>query len=137
MAQKINQTQSQGTTLGFGTSSSTNQTGITTETTVSGVTTIITIPPGGRRIKITATAQVYTSINGDVGELKIKQDGVNMKTSRHLLTSTTSTQMISVASFVPTAGSHTYLFTVARNSGTGTLLIENVVNPAEMLVEII
>lgn len=123
-------------TLGYAASSTTNQTGITSEVPITGLTITIINPAANNEVKIIVTAQVFSSVTGDVAELRIKEGSTVLKLGRAILSSATSAQATLVYKFSPTAGAHTYTVTINRVTGSGTLLVENSAAVSDITAEI-
>ena len=124
-------------TLGYVETSGTNQTGITTEVDLTGATVTVTIPAGGRRVRITGFCSMFSSVNGDVGALYISDGTSDVKSERTQCSSATSVGAHVTYIFTPSAGSKTYKIRIGRVTGSGTLLSENAVVPGYIHVEVI
>jgi hypothetical protein len=114
-----------------------NQTGITTEVDLTSLSVTVTVPAGGRRIRITGYALVSNT-------------GAAGRTTMHIKESTTYIQKFSVMNavasseatvkpqgiLVPSAASHTYKLSMETTAGT-TNTIASATTPAYILVELI
>jgi hypothetical protein len=112
------------------------QTGITSETTLTGLSGACTVN-ANRRVKVSFAGSVQISATDTAGIYRIKRDGttINDYPVPSPATAGGPSQM-GVSFFVPdtpTAGSHTYSVTLARTTGTGTLAEFS--NPGILLVE--
>lgn len=121
--QKINQSQSSGTTLGYAEITST----FTTTTTgsyvdVTGLSVTVTAP-GGRDLKITVF-QTGTYASTAIALTNAIREGSTVLNQSYVNASATSTSYTIVARAVaPSAGSHTYTASVAT-SGASTLTVQ-------------
>lgn len=117
----IDQSKLATTTLGY-TEVLAAQNGITTVVDLTNLSVIVTVPSGGRRIKITGYAPFTgnttdTNIKMSIKEGSTELNGgfVGVPNTSDILT------VIVISSFVATAGSHTYKLTAERQAGTGTI----------------
>lgn len=145
--QKINQSQAAGTTLGYAQITS----AFTSTTTpgyvdVTGLSVTVTVPPGGRNVKITAYCGDLRS-SGSVGNgvsLAIRESSTVLNAGSYAITNTNYPQVLNVVAYVsaPSSGSHTYKVSAAQ-SGAGTLSVgantgaAGQPGPAFILVELI
>ena len=103
-----------------------DQTGITTEVDVSGVTVTVTLN-ASRRIKVSGyTSGIGMSNVDTVAQLSIYADGVSVAYDRvpcafANLTYNSSAQPVAI--LTPSAGSHTYKLRISRLVGSGTVTI--------------
>lgn len=114
-----------------------DQTGITSETDITGLSVTVTVG-AGRRIRIQAFVPYWiTSVAGDRGELRIKE-------STTILSFTESTNPGTAGNFgvncfavlTPSAGAHTYKIAWTRAAGTGSHTFGGSTSaPAFILVE--
>lgn len=113
-----------------------NQTGITSETDLTGLTVTVTVP-AGRRIKITGSIFINRTVADGVTSLKIKEGATQLHQADGFVRNAAEAQFIErAASFTPTAGTHTYKLTLTLTTGTGsTGLIAGATFPAYILVE--
>lgn len=103
-----------------------DQTGITAEVDLSGVTVTVTLN-ASRRIRVTGWSSGMTATNVDtVSQLSIYADGAQVAYGR----SPTAFASLSynapvhvVAVLTPSAGAHTYKLRVARLVGSGTVTV--------------
>ncbi len=113
-----------------------NQSGITTEVDLTGLSVTVTVGTS-RRIKITAQVNLYSTVAEDTGEVAIKEGATcfNVGEQPRLSTTNTATKQCS-AVITPTAGAHTYKLTCLRTAGTGGVISYASTNrPAFILVE--
>jgi hypothetical protein len=99
----------------------TNQAGITTEVDVTGLSVTITIP-AGRRIKITGSILLNSTVANDTGRMDIKEGSTTLQMGQATLTGVTLPINREVV-ITPSAGTHTYKITAQRSSGTGSLTV--------------
>lgn len=97
-----------------------SQSGITTVTDLTGLTATVTVS-AGRRIRITGSLAVGTTVANDIVRMSIKE-GATVLQIRDAIGVTTTGNVNLEASIVltPSAGSHTYKLTLERLAGTGT-----------------
>lgn len=114
----------------------TAQNGVTTEVDVTGLTVNISVP-SGRRIRITASDQVKSSVANDTARISIFEGATQLQDARISVPVAGTTETIHCEVILsPPAGSHTYKVTIARVAGTG-LIDSNPAptRPAYILVE--
>ena len=116
-----------------------DQTGITTETDLTGLTVAVTVG-AGRRIRVTASVLVYGSVVSDEFIVNIKEGATVLQRAGYdSLTGAGTSRPTSVERSVvltPSAGSHTYKLSLLRNQGTGSLTSSaGTTFPAFILVE--
>lgn len=116
-----NQLSSNAITLGYA-EVNTSQTGISTEVALTGLLVTVTIPTGGRRIKITGYGFPSSSANGDQIKMFIKESSTYLGQGTVVVSSAFGVEIVAFASFVPSAGSHTYNLSIARANGTGIIV---------------
>ena len=131
--QTLNQSQIVGTTLGYAEiTSNFTSTSVTTDVDVTGLSTTVTVPPGGRRVKV--TVNMGTFANGNTTFIvKIREGSTELQRfdGQTLYTGSVT------ASFIPTAGSHTYKVTIYQ-TGAGTMTVRGATTaPSFILVELI
>jgi hypothetical protein len=121
--------------FGYGTATS-NQTGITSDTDLTGLTTGSITVPANRLIRITAKLRLSGTVADGITIPSIKEDGTIVQYwygKRH--STDDMTVMFSVFRS-PTGGSHTYKVSLQRFSGTGTVgNTADGTNPSFILVE--
>lgn len=112
-----------------------SQTGISTETDLTGLTATVTVP-AGRRIRITGQIQVQSATTSGTVLLRAKEGATVLQTSQeNYNTIGGNGKYLSVTSIIlPTAGSHTYKFSLQGTAGTVDLT-PGATNPAFILVE--
>lgn len=96
----------------------------TTESAIPDITATVTVE-AGRVIEISGHILATGSVAGDQFDVRTKKDGSTVQIS--IMTIPTASQAMTwTPLFVdvsPTAGSHTYHFTLIRRSGTGTATV--------------
>lgn len=114
-----------------------NQTGITTETSLTGLSVTVTVAAGSRRIRVSFVGLFFDTVSGDQYQVNIKegatvlQQAIDQAPAANFQKTLTSAVVL-----VPAAGSHTYNLTLQRITGTGTsALFANATAPAYILVE--
>jgi hypothetical protein len=122
-------------TLGYAQVTAT-QGSITTEADLTSLTATVTVA-AGRRIKITGVVLVQTTNTDTIAYLRIKESTTVLQIASqmfHLSTDVLALRATSV--LTPSAGSHTYKLSLARQGGTGTLsMVAGATFPAFILVE--
>lgn len=118
----------------LGTASGVTQTGITTETALTGVTVSATVGTS-RLIRVSVSLQLNPSVAGGVTFIRPKQDGTALISWIEICASTASYQAYSLNIITaPTPGAHTYTVTLEQNATPGgsvsvvsaSLLVEDV-----------
>lgn len=111
-----------------------NQAPITTEVDITGLSVTVTVP-AGRRIRISSALGLTSTVNDDVGFMRISEDATNLAFAQAKLNTNTENVFASVV-LTPSSGAHTYKIRAARTSGTGNLTVgAAATNPAYILVE--
>lgn len=113
-----------------------NQTGITTEAAVSGLTVSPTVA-SNRLIKVTVCTHVKSDNTGDRILVRVKADGTTLQTFRvpDCVANLADTAHFSVF-HAPSSGTVAYTVTVERSSGSGSVTVEATsTSPATLLVE--
>lgn len=115
----------------------TSQGSITTEVDLTGLSVTVTVPTGGRRIRITAHLGVISSVAGDRVTTHIKEGTTYLSRSiRYIGVASAEEGVEFSSSIVPTAGTHTYKLSMLRETGSGTVSATAFANnPAFILVE--
>lgn len=113
-----------------------NQTGITGEVDITGLSVTVTIP-AGRRIRVSSYLQPFTTVAADTFLSRIYQDGVQVQQGLVGLPLTgTGYSLDTSVELTPSAGTHTYKMTGFRNNGSGSLSVFAAANtPSFILVE--
>lgn len=113
-----------------------NQTGITTEVDLTGLTVTVTVP-AGRRIKITTSIYINRTVADGVSVLRIKEGGTQLHQADYFVRNAAEAQTVERSVVItPSAGTHTYKLTLALGTGTGsTGLVAAATFPAYILVE--
>lgn len=140
MVEDITPTPSAGTgapssTLGYAQITA-DQTTITTITPITGLSVNVVVP-AGRRLKITAKAELLSTVSADKGSIFIRQDGTIIQGAATGL-DVTPRNYSAVAEIVvtPSAGAHTYTVDAERTNGTGSMTVNaSATSPAFLLVE--
>ena len=128
-------------TLGYAQTTTNFTTASATAVQVTGLTLTVTIPAGGRRIRITGfgrdancTVQAYITFSIWDGTVS---SGTQLATTQCFINALNSTQPLMVSAIVtPSAGSKTYNVGMSTTAGTGTL-DQGPLYPAYILVEAI
>lgn len=116
-----------------------DQTGITAEVDLSGVTVTVTAN-AGRRLKITGYSSGILATNVDtVSQLSIYEGSTSLsyaRTPTAFASLSYNGPVTAVAIVTPSTGSHTYKLRVGRVAGSGTITVAcDVDRPAFILVE--
>ena len=138
---KINQSQAGATTLGYAQVTTGQNTTSTSYVQATGLTSTVTIPSGGRNVKITYFSRnlyngggnsVYISIwDGTVGS------GTQLAETSQATASGTTSSGVCIAVVTPSAGSKTYNIGLKSGSSTTAGFDAAATYPAFMLVELI
>ena len=128
-------------TLGYTQITANFSTASTTQVQVTSLTTTVTIPAGGRRVKITAYCPSQANSVAGAGNLGIWDGTVGTGTQLSLSaiympTAATGNTLTCIAVVTPAAGSKTYNVGYSVNAGTGTIS-NAATQPAFILVELI
>lgn len=116
-----------------------SQTGITTETNLSGLSVSVAVP-AGRRIRITARVQWSSDLtNNSRAEMRIYEDAAVLQTNRTPVTAASHGALATAIDSVvvtPTGATHTYKLTGAAAASTGSIdMGASASVPAFILVE--
>jgi len=131
-----------GTTLGYAQITSMFSTSSTSFVQVTGLTTTVTVPSGGRKVKITAFSKsMYNTSSGAYSEMSIWDGTVGSGTQISdctLLTAAANQEVPNscIAVVTPSAGSKTYNVGLKASAGTAAITAATT-NPAFILVELI
>jgi len=114
-----------------------NSTAVSSDTDVTGLSVDVTVPDGGRRVKVTVNAPGLQGTSGARAVISIKE-GTTVLSQKFAQITANNEGKEAYASFVPTAGDHTYKVSLARDAGTGTVnFVAASTYPAFILVEAI
>lgn len=98
-----------------------NQTGITAEVDLTGITVSPTVG-SSRRIRVTVELSLASSVANDVATLNIKEGATYLQVREVHLPVGGATAMITASVVLtPTSGAHAYKASLARAAGTGTI----------------
>jgi hypothetical protein len=115
-----------------------NQTGITTEADLTGLSVSVTVA-AGRRIRVTGQVRYGGTTSDDVATLRIKEGTISIQTAQLLVSRATgqaNPTLTTAVVLTPSAGSHTYKLSLERPIGTGNMqLVASSNSPAFILVE--
>jgi hypothetical protein len=118
-----------------------NQTGITTDTALTGLTVTVTVGTS-RKIRITGVGVIERTVGDGQGIGYIKEGATKLGRWAQANQVTVAQGSGSVVSnpgstfTTPSAGSHTYFLTLERTTGTGTIQLDAAAGtPAYILVE--
>ena len=115
----------------------TNQNMSTSAADLTGLWLNITIPTGGRKVKVTAQAHWQNNTNTDsVGQINIVEDGSTVKTSTTPITSqgiSTTGAPVTYTKFL-SAGFHTWKVQGNKTTGTGTVILNVASNTVPFLM---
>jgi hypothetical protein len=145
--QQINQSQAQGTTLGYAQITSNQSTTSTTAVVIPGITVGVTVPAGGRRVKITVYARdaynsvaqpssgnviaIFSGASANALTTQIGGQQINIPFGTSTIVNCFATQVPSAGTIYYTAAFYTTNASDALNVEAGTTY------PAFILVELI
>lgn len=114
-----------------------NQATITAAVDLTSLTTTVTVPYAGHRVKITAEVAFQSTVADDVASVTIMEGATQLQSGLVLCRPiSTAFKVVAHAIIVPTAASHTYKLQGARSAGTGTItMTAAATSPAFILVE--
>lgn len=116
-------------------------TGFTSEADITGLSSTVTVPSGGRAVKITVhIPDIPTSANSQRAALAIKESTTVLGRRYQWLASTSGGNGVDVIVYVaaPSAASHTYKAMIARDVGAGTIdVYASATEPSFILVELV
>jgi len=107
-------------------------------TSISGLSTTVTVPAGGRNVKITGFIPAISSDTNGISTLAIFEGATQLASASISQTLGTLSDFIMVIAYVtaPSAGSHTYLLQGSVTKGTTSIQV-SATAPAFILVEAI
>lgn len=109
----------------------------TTPTQITGLTSTVTIPAGGRSVRITAFCGAVQPVAG-VAVLSIWDSTVNSGTQLEAINSSATNQGVTVSAIVtPSAGSKTYNVGISNSGLNNVILGMTATQPGYILVEYI
>lgn len=124
--------------LGYAQNTSLSENAQATETAITSLTTNVTVPSGGRYVRITVGFGAINSTNTDsYVRVIIKQNGTNKRTEdKHITLSGVTLHFSVIAVFAVSAGSYTFSASALKGGGTGTIGLRGQPGyPAFILVE--
>ncbi len=122
-------------TLGYAESTTSTST-ITTEVDIAGLSVTVTIPEGGRRLKLTANTKVFGSDTNTRPRINIKEGATELGRAIGVASPVVNVEsaLTAFAVITPSSGTHTYKVTGAKETGTGSF---GVASPSFLLAELI
>ena len=115
--------------LGYATGA--DQTGMTTEVDLTGLSVAVTVA-AGRRLKLTAYVSTSPSAaSAHIITLRIKEGATVLQLAHVSTALATQTGLTAIATITPSAGAHTYKATLQRTSGAGTIDVQSGGLPAD------
>lgn len=113
-----------------------NQTGITAEVDLTGLTTTVNVP-AGHKVRITAQIGTQSTFALDVASLVIKEGGTQLQACGIGILVAAGTQSTSCSAILsPSAGAHTYKLSMLRVAGLGNLSLNaSGTQPSFIMVE--
>lgn len=116
----------------------TNQTPITAVVDLTSLTSTVTVPAGGRPIRITGYINVGSSVTADVAKLFIYEDATLLQYAKAVVGTSDDLTLQASVIITPTAAAHTYKLALKRNVGSGNLTsYATANNPAYISVELL
>ncbi len=123
-----------GGTLGYAQVTA-SQSGITTEVALTGLSVTVNVA-ANRRIKISGSAPLSGTVNGDRFQVRIKEGATMLQGAEALINTVYYYPAHPTIVITPPAGAHTYNLTCARLYGTGSAEMYAASSaPAYILVE--
>lgn len=130
-------------TLGYVDKTSNFTTSASSATLITDMSLTVTIPTGGRRVKITVSGfNMYASNAGAYAQLNVWEGTVGSgtrvaSTQISAAAPSQSLPVTAIGSYIPTAGSKTYNVSLHRAAGSGTATVEaTATSPLFLLVEL-
>lgn len=109
-------------TLGYAETTITQGSITATEIDLTNLSVAVTVPTGGRRVEISAHVWPSSTVGGDNARTFIKEGATYLGfQTTYLPNSGLGYDSLVLASFIPTAGAHTYKLSMQRTAGSGTL----------------
>lgn len=123
-------------TLGYAERTTTYSSG--SDGNVTSLSVSVTVPAGGRRILITGYCGNFSNSAANQNIMQIRESSTVLNAARNKITANNDQSSVAVmASFVPSAGSHTYNLYVAQGSA-GTMSVNaSATEPSYILVQLI
>ena len=111
----------------------------TTETDLTSLSLSVTIPSGGRKIKITASGAFSSSVADDYVAINLKEGSTTLQQGQlKLFGANIEIAFEKSVVLTPSAGAHTYKLSAVRTSGTGTCTLNAAsTRPAFILIELL
>lgn len=113
-----------------------DQSGITTETDLTGLSIAVTVGTS-RRIKVIGNGVLTSNVANDAAAMKIKEGGTQLQDSQihNIIAGQGDTVQVFVI-LTPSSGAHTYKLAAVRSAGTGSVtMVAASTFPAFILVE--
>lgn len=112
-------------TLGYAESTS-DQTDFSAGADITGLSTTVTVPSGGRRVRIRAQINLFSNTADTTAKITIQESSTVLNTAYfNLSVGNVAMTFYFDHVFVPSSGSHTYKLRGERQAGSGTLLMDN------------
>jgi hypothetical protein len=105
---------------------------------ITGLAVTVTVPSGGRRIKITGFAPIVGSSVASANALGISEGATQLNYARQdVAVGSPNHHCFVMCAVIPTAGAHTYKLTLAPNTAGTHTVYAAATSPAFILVELI
>lgn len=138
----LDQSQVAGSTLGYAQITSNFTTTSTTAVQVTGLSITVTVPSGGRRVKITAWAETMitngaANIYWQIWQGTVGSGTLLSRAQNYLPASTGANNAIAIAVITPSAGSYTYNVGCYNTQGATAGIEATSTYPAFIMAELI
>ncbi len=122
-------------TLGYVESTVSTST-ITTEVDITGLSVTVTVPEGGRRLKLMANTKVFGSDTNTRPRINIKEGATELGRSIGVASPVVNVEsaLTAFAIITPSSGTHTYKVTGVKETGLGSFAVAS---PSFLLAELI
>ncbi len=112
-----------------------NQTNVSAEADLTSLSVTVTVPTGGRKVRITGFTN-WISTSGTSGvSVRIKEGATVLGDATGLITTTYGLCLNPSVIVTPAAGSHTYKLSGVVNAGAACSMLASATSPAYILVE--
>jgi hypothetical protein len=127
-------------TLGYASVTANQAISGTAEVDLTGLTTTVTVPAGGRRVEIIVDISTFTNVSGvtaNAFNLNIKEGATLLRSVRCGAPAGSDTRLVSTYIRLPSAGSHTYKASFQQDVNLSTTMNASATSEAFILVKLI